>query len=170
MFPENEVRKGQLTMELKKLKETQERLAWPSHSDDLPVISWESYQEQSKKRSLILISGFIHDVSSFLSEHPGGPHLLTKMVGKDATTAFFGGVYDHSNAAHNLLAMKRVGVLLGGMPHGLLDSQMIPPSQQLIIASYNDINFSSSSSSSSCLSSVAYSRGGSPATTLSRCP
>jgi len=42
MFPENEVRKGQITMELKKLKETQERLAWPSHSDDLPVISWES--------------------------------------------------------------------------------------------------------------------------------
>ena len=42
VFPENEVRKGQLTMELKKLKETQERLAWPSDSNDLPVISWES--------------------------------------------------------------------------------------------------------------------------------
>lgn len=24
------------------------------------------------------------------------------MIGKDATTAFFGGVYDHSNAAHNV--------------------------------------------------------------------
>jgi stearoyl-CoA desaturase (delta-9 desaturase) len=120
VFPENEVRKGQLTMELKKLKETQERLAWPSHSDDLPIISWESCMsafvlsfpadlnyiyadlEQSRDRPLILISGFIHDVTSFLSEHPGGPHLLTKSVGKDATTAFFGGVYDHSNAAHNV--------------------------------------------------------------------
>jgi stearoyl-CoA desaturase (delta-9 desaturase) len=29
-------------MELKKLKETQEKLAWPSDSNDLPVISWES--------------------------------------------------------------------------------------------------------------------------------
>ena len=29
-------------MELKKLKETQERLAWPSDSNDLPVVSWES--------------------------------------------------------------------------------------------------------------------------------
>jgi cytochrome b involved in lipid metabolism len=28
--------------------------------------------------------------------------LLTKNVGRDATTAFFGGVYDHSNAAHNV--------------------------------------------------------------------
>ena len=29
-------------MELKKLRETQEKLAWPSDSNDLPVISWES--------------------------------------------------------------------------------------------------------------------------------
>ena len=62
-----------------------------------------------------MIHGFIHDVSSFMDEHPGGKHLLSKQIGKDATTAFFGGVYDHSNAAHNLLAMMRVGVLDGGM-------------------------------------------------------
>ena len=61
-------------------------------------------QEQAKKRSLILVSGFIHDVGSFIDEHPGGPHLLIKLIGKDATTAFFGGVYDHSNAAHNVRA------------------------------------------------------------------
>lgn len=127
MFPDNEVRKGQLTMELKKLRETQEKLTWPSDNSDLPVISWESckcfpllihlfvvadlflffhilflVQEQSQKRPLILVSGFIHDVGSFIDEHPGGPHLLIKMIGKDATTAFFGGVYDHSNAAHNV--------------------------------------------------------------------
>ena len=59
-------------------------------------------QEQSQKRPLVLVSGFIHDVGSFIDEHPGGPHLLIKMIGKDATTAFFGGVYDHSNAAHNV--------------------------------------------------------------------
>ncbi|KAJ3505853.1 hypothetical protein NLJ89_g7193 [Agrocybe chaxingu] len=138
-FPENEVRKGQLTMQLKKLKETQERLAWPNDSNDLPVISWESFQEQAQKRPLILISGFIHDVSSFIDEHPGGPHLLVKMIGKDATTAFFGGVYDHSNAAHNLLAMKRVGVLHGGMPHGL-DDKVVPPSQRLKIARYTELS------------------------------
>jgi stearoyl-CoA desaturase (delta-9 desaturase) len=51
---------------------------------------------------LIVIAGFIHDVSDFIDQHPGGPHLLIKMIGKDATTAFFGGVYDHSNAAHNV--------------------------------------------------------------------
>jgi stearoyl-CoA desaturase (delta-9 desaturase) len=51
---------------------------------------------------LILIAGYIHDVSTFIEEHPGGRHLLVKNIGKDASTAFFGGVYDHSNAAHNV--------------------------------------------------------------------
>ena len=59
-------------------------------------------QDQSVKRPLIVVAGFIHDVSDFLDEHPGGRHLLIKFIGKDATTAFFGGVYDHSNAAHNV--------------------------------------------------------------------
>ncbi|KAL0958430.1 hypothetical protein HGRIS_000572 [Hohenbuehelia grisea] len=102
VFPDNEVKKGQLTMQLKRLRQTQENLAWPQDSNDLPVVDWDSFQEQSTKRPLILISGFIHDVSDFLEEHPGGRHLLVKMIGKDATTAFFGGVYDHSNAAHNV--------------------------------------------------------------------
>jgi stearoyl-CoA desaturase (delta-9 desaturase) len=138
VFPDNEVRKGQLTMQLKKLRETQEHLTWPSDSNDLVVISWESFREQAEKRPLIVIAGFIHDVSDFLDEHPGGRHFLVKNIGKDATTAFFGGIYDHSNAAHNLLAMKRVGVLHGGMAHGTED-KAIPPSQRLRIARYNEM-------------------------------
>lgn len=41
-FPENEIRKGQLTMQLKRLRETQENITWPQNVDDLPVISWQS--------------------------------------------------------------------------------------------------------------------------------
>ncbi|KAG1900408.1 uncharacterized protein F5891DRAFT_1033918 [Suillus fuscotomentosus] len=41
-FPDNEVRKGQLTMQLKCLCEIQETLSWPSDNSDLPIISWES--------------------------------------------------------------------------------------------------------------------------------
>ena len=48
------------------------------------------------------MAGYIHDVSTFFDDHPGGRHLLVKHIGKDASTAFFGGVYDHSNAAHNV--------------------------------------------------------------------
>lgn len=102
VFPDNEVRKGQLTMQLKRLRQTQEGLAWPQENNNLPIISWESFQDQASARPLIAVAGFIHDVSDFMDEHPGGRHLLARNIGKDATTAFFGGVYDHSNAAHNV--------------------------------------------------------------------
>lgn len=64
--------------------------------------SFTLVKSQSEKRPLILISGFIHDVSDFIEEHPGGAHFIRSYIGKDATTGFFGGVYDHSNAAHNV--------------------------------------------------------------------
>ena len=113
-FPDNEVKKGRLAMQLQKAHELSSALEWPKSSSHLPVISWDDFKEESKTRPLIVVHGFIHDVSSFLDEHPGGRHLLTGKIGKDATTAFLGGVYDHSNAAHNLLSMMRVGVLDGG--------------------------------------------------------
>lgn len=137
-FPDNEVEKGVLTMKLRKLRETQEKISWPRDNSDLPVISWDNYQKQAAKRNLVLIGGFIHDVGTFMDEHPGGKHLISRNIGKDASTAFFGGVYDHSNAAHNLLAMKRVGALHGGAPHGL-EEKMVPPSQRLKIARYNEL-------------------------------
>jgi stearoyl-CoA desaturase (delta-9 desaturase) len=63
---------------------------------------------------LVAIAGVIHDVSGFVEEHPGGRALIKSAVGKDATGTFNGGVYEHSNAAHNLLSTMRVGVLRGG--------------------------------------------------------
>ncbi|KAK1227712.1 stearoyl-CoA 9-desaturase [Marasmius sp. AFHP31] len=150
-FPDNEVSKGQLTMQLKKLKETQDQLQWPSDSNDLPVVTWEVFQKKAANRPLVLIAGFIHDLSDFVQEHPGGAHLINKYIGKDATTAFFGGVYDHSNAAHNLLAMKRVGILNGGHPHAL-DDKTVPPGSRLKVARYSELNSSASYSSSTAWS------------------
>ena len=37
-----------------------------------------------------------------MDEHPGGRAILAGNIGKDSTTAFFGGVYNDSNAAHNV--------------------------------------------------------------------
>ncbi|ETW75928.1 hypothetical protein HETIRDRAFT_422558 [Heterobasidion irregulare TC 32-1] len=138
-FPDNEVKKGELTMQLKRLRETQDGISWPEQVDHLPIVSWREFQEQSINRPLVLIAGFIHDVNSFIEEHPGGRHMLAKYIGKDATTAFFGGVYDHSNAAHNFLSMMRVGVLAGGQPHALED-KFVPPSQRLRIARISELS------------------------------
>jgi len=103
---------------LKELKKVQDGLEWPPVTENLPVIGWETFLEECKSRPLILIGGFIHDVSSFLDHHPGGKHHLLASTGKEMTAAFFGGIYPHSNAAHNLLAMMRVGVLKGGTEIG----------------------------------------------------
>lgn len=81
----------------------------------------------------MLISGYIHDVSSFVDQHPGGRQYLVGNAGREVTASFFGGVYTHSNAAHNvcpiylarthelngdkLLSMLRVGILEGGVEH-----------------------------------------------------
>lgn len=42
--------------------------------------------------------------------------------------------------------MKRVGILAGGVPHGL-DDKMIPPAQRLRIAQYKELSGSPYSSS-----------------------
>jgi stearoyl-CoA desaturase (delta-9 desaturase) len=67
-----------------------------------------------------------------MEDHPGGQAYVKTRLGRDATTAFHGGyvaspshahshpdsfflsVYDHSNAAQNVLAMLRVGCIEGG--------------------------------------------------------
>ncbi|RYP48473.1 hypothetical protein DL769_011198 [Monosporascus sp. CRB-8-3] len=116
-FPENEIKKGTLTMSLKKLRAEQDSIKWPLNSAELPVVDWETFQKESETTPLILINGYIHDVSGFEQKHPGGRTILMRHVGKDASSAFSGGVYGHSNAAHNLLAMMRVGILDGGVEH-----------------------------------------------------
>ncbi|KAF7419408.1 hypothetical protein PC9H_001998 [Pleurotus ostreatus] len=117
VFPSNEIDKGVLTMKLKDLKREQDRLKWPVTTKKLPVVTWETFQKEAEKCPLLLISGFIHDVSLFVDQHPGGRSALEKNSGRDMTAAFFGGVYSHSHAAHNLLSMMRVGVLDGGVEY-----------------------------------------------------
>jgi len=100
-------------MARKVLDQFGQNITWPKGTSKLPVISFEEYQEISKKddgRELILIAGFIHDVSNFVDSHPGGRALIKSYVGKDATVPFYGGIHDHNTAAHNMLAMMRVAV------------------------------------------------------------
>jgi stearoyl-CoA desaturase (Delta-9 desaturase) len=116
-FPENEIRKGRYTMKQKALDAFGQTILWPKESTELPIITFEEYQDLASKdvsRELVLIAGFVHDVSNFINSHPGGRALLKGQVGKDATVAFHGGVQEHSIAAHNLLAMMRVAVCKQG--------------------------------------------------------
>ncbi|KAI1785600.1 hypothetical protein LXA43DRAFT_123040 [Ganoderma leucocontextum] len=41
VFPANEIRKGELAMQLKKLKKVQEEIRWLVQVDDLPIVGWD---------------------------------------------------------------------------------------------------------------------------------
>lgn len=114
-FRQNEIEKGRLQQQQKKLDQKRTKLDWGLPLEQLPVIDWDDFVEQSKNgKALVAIAGVIHDVADFIKDHPGGKALISSAIGKDATAIFNGGVYLHSNAAHNLLSTMRVGVLRGG--------------------------------------------------------
>ncbi|KAG8164352.1 hypothetical protein KVR01_006270 [Diaporthe batatas] len=119
-FRANEIEKGRVQQLQKKLDQKRAKLDWGVPLDQLPIIEWDDFVAQSKgeggaeKRALVTIAGVVHDVTDFVQEHPGGKALISSAIGKDATAIFNGGVYLHSNAAHNLLSTMRVGVIRGG--------------------------------------------------------
>src|SRR6195952_2386019 len=116
-FRSNEIEKGRVQQLQKKLDQKRTTLDWGIPLEQLPVMEWDDFKEQAttEGRALVAVAGVIHDVSGFIADHPGGRALIASGIGKDATAMFNGGVYNHSNAAHNLLSTMRIGVIRGGM-------------------------------------------------------
>ena len=115
-FRANEIEKGRVQQAQKKLDQKRSRLDWGVPLESLPVMEWDDYVDQAKNgRAMVAVAGVVHDVTDFMPEHPGGRAMINSGIGKDATAMFNGGVYSHSNAAHNLLSTMRVGVIRGGM-------------------------------------------------------
>lgn len=113
-FSQNVIEQGMVQQKQKKLDRWRARLNWGVPIDQLPVIEFDDFKEKSKDRDLVVISGIVHDVTDFVENHPGGRILIKSAIGKDSTAVFNGGVYRHSNAAHNLLATMRIAVVRGG--------------------------------------------------------
>jgi stearoyl-CoA desaturase (delta-9 desaturase) len=114
-FRANEIEKGRVQQLQKKLDQKRARLDWGIPLEQLPVTDWDDFiVEAQSGKALVAIAGVVHDVSDFIMDHPGGKTLISSAIGKDATAMFNGGVYTHSNAAHNLLSSMRVGVIRGG--------------------------------------------------------
>lgn len=114
-FRANEIEKGRLQQLQKKVDQKRAQIDWGSPLPQLPVMEWDDFVERaSNGRALVAIAGIVHDVTDFIDDHPGGRAMIMSGIGKDATAMFNGGVYFHSNAAHNLLSLMRVGVIRGG--------------------------------------------------------
>lgn len=117
-FRANEIEKGRIQQLQKKVDQKRAQLDWGIPLHQLPVMEWDDYvgqtQQKSDVRALVAIAGVVHDVTDFIHDHPGGRAMIQSGIGRDATAMFNGGVYFHSNAAHNLLSTMRVGVIRGG--------------------------------------------------------
>ncbi|KAL1925314.1 uncharacterized protein VTP21DRAFT_197 [Calcarisporiella thermophila] len=116
-FPENEVQRGRIYMLQKKLDVRKAKLNWGVPINKLPIITFEEFQNMCLKENhaLVVIEGVVYDLADFIDSHPGGRKLILSGIGKDMTTAFNGGSYDHSNAARNLMSHMRVAIIRGGM-------------------------------------------------------
>lgn len=106
------------------LNHMKSQLNWGTPLSKLPMIKAKEFNKlcreaSSQDRIYIVIQNVIHDISPFMDQHPGGLALLQASHGKDATKAFYGGVYGHSTAAVNLLATMRIGVLDVGDEEGV---------------------------------------------------
>lgn len=71
----------------------------------------EVMQHNTENDCWIVISSNVYNVTSFLSEHPGGAFEITPYCGKDATQAFEtqGGRGAHSQTANDMLATYFIG-------------------------------------------------------------
>ncbi|KAJ3128316.1 hypothetical protein HK098_004725 [Nowakowskiella sp. JEL0407] len=125
MFPENEIQKGRVLMQQKKIDEVKKKLDWGVEMESLPLISWPEFTKKVKDEGeqWIVIDGIAHNVSKFMDDHPGGKGFLRAAIGRDVTKSFNGGIYFHSNAARNLMSSMRVAKVEGVAPSNLMATE-----------------------------------------------
>ncbi|CEG76860.1 Putative Stearoyl-CoA desaturase (Delta-9 desaturase) [Rhizopus microsporus] len=116
-FPSNEIEKGRVQMMEKKVNALKSKLKFGSQLKELPVYSIQEVHDMvaTHNKRWVILDGMIYDVENF--DHPGGCKYLEFGIGKDMTKSFNGGIYNHSNAARNLLSSMRVGVLQDSKVH-----------------------------------------------------
>jgi len=126
-FPANEIEKGRLQMRQKRINHALSKLHWGPDVNTLPLFTHDDVKRRCLEGShLIVVNNFVHDVATFIGNHPGGEKLIKAYIGKDATEAFHGQVYDHSNGAKNLLGTFRIGRLVSEEERAKINGETAP--------------------------------------------
>jgi stearoyl-CoA desaturase (delta-9 desaturase) len=113
-FPHNEIEKGKLQMRQKNLDAEKRELHWGPDPATLPVVTKEDVNRRvAAGEMLVVLDGFVLNLTKFATEHPGGKGYITSNLGEDVTEKFKTAVYKHSNAAINLSATFRVARVQG---------------------------------------------------------
>jgi len=108
----DEIQKARIQMQQRKLDQQKAKLA----AEALQAFTWEDVKSKvAVGEQLVVISGYVYDVRTFVHEHPGGRRTLLDWVGTDATGPFEGSAASnhlHSKEAHNFLNTLRVAQLV----------------------------------------------------------
>jgi len=114
-FPANEIRRGELEMRAKEVERGRKCIDYGVDIESLPWWTPSEWRERAaaakeERKVLVKESGIVYDVTRFLAQgrHPGGRAIVTERNGKDVTGDFNGGIYNHTNAARNLMSHWRI--------------------------------------------------------------
>lgn len=83
-FSTNAIELGRVQQAQKSLDRKRSKLDWGVPIDQLPVMEWDDYVDQTQNgRCLVMIAGVVHDVSHFVDSHPGGKAMIKSGIGED---------------------------------------------------------------------------------------
>lgn len=110
-----EIEKAKIQMQQRNVNFQKAKVNFGKNFNQLPEMNWSEIKKRvSLGDQLVVISGLIHDVSSFVHDHPGGRRTLENVVGTDATEMFEGKnekFYKHSKEARKFLLSMRIAKL-----------------------------------------------------------
>eukprot|EP01083_Nonionella_stella_P055288 145883_1 len=114
-FDANEIKRGMLDMREKNLVKEKESVNYGVDIGTLPVWTMDEYVQQRKaneSKHYVIFNDIVHQIPiEFINKHPGGVDMIRTRIGKDITKLFNGDIYNHSNAARNVLSHYRIACM-----------------------------------------------------------
>lgn len=112
--PINDIEMTRIATTEDKLEVEKKRYFWGIDDDKLPELTESDVKSliEHEGKKLIVINGYIIDISNYMEQHPGGAKVLTNFLGKDATSIFSKGMNIHSRVAKIKLNFLKIGKLV----------------------------------------------------------
>jgi len=81
--------------------------------------NWSTIAKHDKENDgWVVIDGYVHDVTQFVHQHPGGFEIVEEQLGKDASEVFQdNSVHEHSTSAYTILKKFRIGIVANSQTH-----------------------------------------------------
>lgn len=112
--PMGEIEMARIVTTEDKISEEKRKYDWGIEDAKLPKMTMAEMESLvlNEDRKLIVINGYICDISEYMAQHPGGTKVLKYYLGKDASDAFNKGMNIHSRAAKTRIHLLKIARLV----------------------------------------------------------